>query len=205
MFDTPEEKAALQAAIDEAVQGLKTKNDELILKNKKLAKGQEIDPQTVVDLENQLDAMKGELTTAQKAAKEAVKTAETATKALQAESGFTQKLLVDNGLVSELTKHGVTNPVHLKAAQAMLRSGVQIVADGENRTAKFGDKALADYVKEWATGDEGKHFVAAPNNSGGGAQGGGNAGGKTIKEAAFNDMRPADRAKAMASGMTIVP
>ena len=175
MFDTPEEKAALAAAIDEAVQGLKTKNAELIDKNKKLQKGQEIDPQTVVDLENQLDAMKGELTTAQKAAKEAVKTADTATKALQAESGFTQKLLVDNGLVSELTKHGVTNPVHLKAAQAMLRSGVQIVVDGENRTAKFGDKPLADYVKEWATGDEGKFFVAAPSNSGGGAQGGGNA------------------------------
>lgn len=175
MFDTPEEKSALAAAIDEAVQGLKTKNAELIDKNKKLQKGQEIDPQTVVDLENQLDAMKGELTTAQKAAKEAAKTAETATKALQAESGFTQKLLVDNGLVSELTKHGVTNPVHLKAAQAMLRSGVQIVADGDNRTAKFGDKPLADYVKEWATGDEGKHFVAAPSNSGGGAQGGGNA------------------------------
>lgn len=175
MFDTPEEKVALAAAIDEAVQGLKTKNAELIDKNKKLQKGQEIDPQTVVDLENQLDAMKGELTTAQKAAKEAVKTADTATKALQAESGFTKKLLVDNGLVSELTKHGVTNPVHLKAAQAMLRSGVQIVVDGENRTAKFGDKPLADYVKEWATGDEGKFFVAAPSNSGGGAQGGGNA------------------------------
>ena len=175
MFDTPEEKAALAAAIDEAVEGLKIKNKELIDKNNKLKRGQEIDPQTVIDLESQLDAVKGELTKAQKDAKEAIKNAETATKALQAESGFTQKLLVDNGLVSELTKHGVTNPVHLKAAQAMLRSGVQIVADGENRTAKFGDKPLADYVKEWAAGDEGKHFVAAPSNSGGGAQGGGNA------------------------------
>jgi hypothetical protein len=30
---------------------------------------------------------------------------------------------------------------------------------------------LADYVKEWAGTDEGKAFVSAPVNSGGGAQG----------------------------------
>jgi hypothetical protein len=36
-----------------------------------------------------------------------------------------------------------------------------------------GDKPISEYLKEWATTDEGKHFVAAPNNNGGGSQGGG--------------------------------
>lgn len=187
MFDTPEAKAALAAAIEEATSGLKSKNVELLAELKAARKGQAIDPAEVEKLEAKIDGLTGELTAANKATKDATKAAETATKALAQETGFTQKLLVDNGLVSELTKNGVTNAAHLKAAQAMLRAGVQIVADGESRAAKFGDKPLSDYVKEWAGSDEGKHFVAAPVNSGGGAQGGGGrVQGKTMTRKEFD-------------------
>jgi uncharacterized phage infection (PIP) family protein YhgE len=187
MFDTPEAKAALQEAIETATTALAAKNKELLGELKEARKGQTIDPATVEKLEAKIESLSGELITANKAAKDATKAAETATKALATETGFTSKLLIDNGLVGELTKHGVTNPVHLKAAQAMLRGSVQIVADGESRVAKVGDKLLADMVKEWAASDEGKFFVQAPNNSGGGAGGGGGkSGGKTMTRAEFD-------------------
>jgi hypothetical protein len=204
MFDTPEEKAALKAAIDEAQAALVAKNKELLAELKEAKKGRTIDPADVEKLEQQIEKLSGERDAATKAAKDAGKLAEAATKKLQDESGFTQKLLIDNGLTAELTKHGVTNPVHLKAAQAMLRAGVQIAQDGETRVAKVGEKALADFVKEWAAGDEGKHFVTAANNGGGGAPGGGGKpGAATLSRSAFSALQPAQQAAHVKAGGTL--
>jgi hypothetical protein len=170
---TPEIQAAIDAAVEAATSGLKTKNQELLDKNKRLMKGQEIDPQTVVDLEAQVDKLQGELSASQKSAKESVKTLETLQGQLKAETGFTQKLLIDNGLTDELVKNGVA-PQFLPAVKAMFAGQAQIVAEGDTRTAKIGDKSVSDFVKEWAVSDDGKHFVKAPENSGGGSQGSGN-------------------------------
>jgi hypothetical protein len=65
----------------------------------------------------------------------------------------------------------------------------------------MGDKPLVDAVAEWASSDEGKHFISAPANSGGGAAGGngsqqniapkGNLGGdKTQRVNAIKQMFP---------------
>ena len=170
---TPEIQAAIDAAVEAATNGLKTKNQELLDKNKKLMKGQEIDPQTVVDLEAQIDKLQSDLTVSQKSAKESVKTLEALQTQLKAETGFTQKLLIDNGLTDELVKNGVA-PQFLPAVKAMFAGQAQIVAEGDTRTAKIGDKSVSDFVKEWAVSDDGKHFVKAPENSGGGSQGSGN-------------------------------
>lgn len=176
----PADAKVLQDAIDAAVAPLVSKNRELLDEVKQARKGKQVDPAEVEKLQDQIEKLTEERDAATKASKAAAKAAEDAAKALQAESGFTQRLLIDNGLVSELTKNGVTNAAHLKAAQAMLRAGVTIEVDGENRIAKMGSKALADSVKEWAASDEGKHFVAAPGNSGGGAAGGGGASGADL-------------------------
>lgn len=165
----PEAIAAIDAAVQAAVGPLIAKRDELLGEVKKLrAKSSDgVTPEALAAIEQERDKLQTELSDAKKA----IKASEATAKQLEAERGFTTKLLVDNGLVSELTKHGVTNPVHIKAASALLRGGVQIVADGENRVAKVGEKALADFVKEWASGEEGKFFVSAPSNAGGGAPG----------------------------------
>lgn len=165
----PEAIAAIDAAVQAAVGPLIAKRDELLGEVKKLRKSAEITPEALATVEEERDKLQADLAEARKALKQG----EAVTKQLEAERGFTQRLLVDNGLVSELTKHGVTNPVHIKAASALLRSNVQIVADGDNRVAKVGDKALGDFVAEWAKGDEGKFFVSAPANAGGSAPGGG--------------------------------
>ena len=193
-------EAELDAKIAEAVEGLKTKNQELLAEVKKYKKGQAVDPSEVDKLETTIADLQSKLTTAEKAARIATKDLDTVRKQLETESAFNQRLLVDNGLTEALTKNGVTNPVHLKAAKALLASqGIKIDADGENRVAKLGDKLLADAIKEWASSDEGKHFVAAPGNAGGGAAGSksGNGGAGAGKGKA--DGTPQERAEYFAN------
>lgn len=180
-LNDPEIKEAIKSAVEEATAPLVAKRDELLSEVKKARKGQQIDPETVSQLEGQIETLRGELTAAQKASKTAAADAEKARKALESAEGFTRQLLVDNGLTDALAKAGVTNPVHMKAVKSMLAAQVQIVADGDAKVAKVGEKPLADFVTEWAKGDEGKHFVAAPNNGGGGSHGGGGASAQTPK------------------------
>ena len=182
-LNDPDVKAAIKAAVDEATNGLIAKRDELLNENKQLKKGRTVDPEQVTKLEEQIDTLRDELSAAQKAAKTATTDAEKARKALESESGYVQKLLIDNAMTDALTQAGVKEAVHLKAAKAMLSGQAQIVADGETRLAKIGDKPVKDFIAEWAKGDEGKFFVAAPNNSGGGSQGG-QGGGAATKGAA---------------------
>jgi hypothetical protein len=165
-----EVKAAIQAAIDAEVAGLKAKNNELIDKVKKLQKGQEIDPQTVIDLEAKIDKLQGDLTASQKTVKEQSKLAETLQGQLKTESEFTQRLLIDNGLSDALTLVKV-KPELSKAVKALFANQAQIKVDGDNRKAVIGDKALNEYIDEWSKSDEGKHFIAAPINGGGAAHG----------------------------------
>jgi hypothetical protein len=121
------------------------------------------------------------------------------------ETGYVQKLLIDNGLTTALNESGVKDPVLLKAAKAMFSGQSQVKIDGDNRIAMIGDKSINDYIKEWSLTDEGKYFVAAPQNKGGGASGGGtSAGSKTIPMNEFNAMKPADRAKIISSGISPV-
>lgn len=200
MSDEPKfTQADIDKAIADAKTGLEAKNTELLDEVKKikaeLRKTQEINPADLERLEAENEKLKADLTAAQKQAKDATTAAEKATKALEAESGFTHKLLVENGLREQLAANNVTDPIYQKAAMAMLASGVQIAAEGDTRVAKVGDKALADFVKEWAGTDEGKRLVSAPNNSGGGAPGGGGAGGtgKTVDRATFDGMSQPER------------
>jgi len=183
----PDTKAALKAAIDEAVAGLQTKNTELLAKLKKAQKDATIDPADHAALQAELDATQAKLAEAVKAAKAANTEAEKFKKTYETEAQVAHKLLVDNGLTEALLKAGV-KPEYQKAAKALLSGQVALVADGDNRIAKVGDKALADFIGEWAKGDEGKHFVAAIPNGGGGAPGGGSGAGekKIMTRSAFD-------------------
>jgi hypothetical protein len=178
-LNAPEVQEAIKAAVKEATDGLSSKNKELLAELKEARKGKTINPEDIDKLEGEIETLKGQLAEANKAAKTATTQAEKDRKALESAEGFTQRLLVDNGLNEALAKAGVTNPVHLKAVKSMLAGQVQIVAEGDQRVAKVGDKALAEFVAEWSKGDEGKHFVAAPANGGGGAGGGGGKPGET--------------------------
>ena len=184
-------KAAADAAVSEATAGLLAKNQELLGKVKKLQKDAAIDPAEYQALSEAKDTAEAKLAEALKTVKQATAQAEKDRKALEAETGYVSKLLIDNGLTDALLKAGV-KPEMSKAVKAMLAGQVSLKVEGDKRLAVVGDKALGDFVTEWAQSDEGKHFVAAPANQGGGANGGAQGAGKTkvMARAAYEQLPP---------------
>lgn len=170
----PADQKILEEAVTAAVAKLDKKNKELQSELRKAKQGAEIDPADVERLERELETATNQLAEANKQLKTVSKQAEDAAKALEGEKGYTSKLLVENGLNAALLESGVKNPAHVKAAAALIRTSgqIEIAAEGETRVAKINGKPLADFVKEWAGSDDGKAFVSAPNNAGGGAPGG---------------------------------
>ena len=202
---SPEFKKALKDAVEEATSGLIAKRDELLAEVRQLKKGRAIDPADVEKLENERDEWKAKAEASDKSAKKAIADVEKATKAAADADAREQGLLIDNGLTEALNAAGVTNPAHAKAAKALLRPSLQVVAEGDKRIVKAGDKALAEHVKEWAAGDEGKHFVIAAPASGGGSQGGHKGGGaaKSVTRTQWDSMSHADRAEHSKAGGTV--
>lgn len=178
-----ETKAAIAAEVAKAVEKLEAKNRELIAEKRRQGEGK-IDAAELEKVEAERDKLAADLATVQRELKTVTKTAETATKALEAEKAHTAKLLVSDGLTKALAEAGVTDPKLQRAAAALLRAehGIEVVTEGEARIAKVGDKSLPDFVKTWAQGDDGKTFVAAPVNGGGGATGGTGGGAKSWKD-----------------------
>lgn len=169
----PEVKALLEEAAAEATEALSAKNKELLAElraAKAKAKGSDVDPEEHARLQTQVEELTGKL---DKATKDSNRQIEKLTKDLTDKEGALTQHLIDGGLSTALAKAGVA-PHFMDAAKAMLR-GQAAIKDG---AAVIGDKPLADHVTEWAGTDQGKHFITAPANSGGGGQGG-NGGGKT--------------------------
>jgi hypothetical protein len=175
-MNDPKDKEAVQKLIDDAVDkstsALEAKRTELLAEVRKLKKKSDVDPDDHQAALDKIAELEGHIAENGKALKKLETETGTHKKAYETEAAYVQRLLVDNGLSETLVKAGV-KVEFLPAVKAMLASRVQIVADGDSRTAKVGDKALAEYVGEWAKSDEGKHFVAAQGNAGSGALGGG--------------------------------
>ncbi|NMU88406.1 hypothetical protein HGQ98_00695 [Achromobacter ruhlandii] len=169
----PEVKALLEEAAAEATEALSAKNKELLAElrqAKAKAKGSEIDPEEHARLQTLVEELTSKL---DKVTKDSTRQIEKLTKDLTDKEGALTQHLIDGGLSTALAKAGVAPPF-LDAAKAMLR-GQAAIKDG---AAVIGDKPLADHVTEWAGTDQGKHFITAPANSGGGGQGG-SGGGQT--------------------------
>ena len=201
-------------AVAKATAGLKAKNDELLGKLK--AQKDELSA-----LKSQFDEIQAarESAEAEKAEKEGdiaklreqmearhKKELEKLAASLDAEKGVNHKLLVENGLSAALTKAGV-KPEYMDAAKALLQTQSKIELsdiDGQ-RAAIVEGKPLAEFVTGWAQGDTGKHFVAAPANSGGNAQGalGADGSGKTMSRKEFEGLPPARQSALSQEGITL--
>ena len=86
----------------------------------------------------------------------------------------------DTALKTALAEAGISNPVFVKAATAMLRDQIKMDGDAPVVEGAMGPKPLADFVKGWAASDEGKAFVSPP--AGGGAKGAEQGGQKPLSE-----------------------
>ena len=169
-------KDAVDAAIRELnteheqdIQGLKAKNTELIDKLKKAQDGK-IDAQAVERLETQLEEAQNQLKQVTKDHKKAVKDLEESRTTLEQVQTRGRETAIDAALTEQLTGAKVPTAL-LGGAKALLKAKVQAVDENGTLVIKAGDKALGDFIKEWSLGDEGKHYVSAGGNTGGGAGG----------------------------------
>jgi len=89
-------------------------------------------------------------------------------KLTESNSGLNTNLhnvIVDGGLTDSLAKVGVL-PHFMDAAKALLKGQVTIV----DNKAVVGEQPLSEFMTTWS-GEAGKHYIGAADNSGGGASG----------------------------------
>ena len=194
-------QAELDAAIEESNTGLVAKNKELVKEKQNALKKLE-NYGDVEKLYEKIEALETERDTFAKQFKDTTKQLEQVSKTLESESGFTSKLLLDNGLTDALVNAGVKKEL-LPAVKALLSGQAKVVADGNARKAVIGEKDLSAFITEWSASDEGKHFIQAPANNGGGANGSQNSNdssSKTVTRQHFDGMSHVERSQFAVSG-----
>jgi outer membrane murein-binding lipoprotein Lpp len=201
----PEGKKMTLEELQEKVNELAESNKSLVAKNKELlnevkvfkdkARGVEIDPAEFQSIKTELEEARGQLAKVEKLSKTEL---DKLSNDIKKKDAALQKHLLDGGLTDALAKAGV-KAEYMDATKALLRERAGINVDGDNYMAVFGDKPLLDGVKEWATSDAGKHFIAAPANSGGGANGSG-GGKQKINRADFDKKSPIEKAQYVQNG-----
>lgn len=160
------------ALIEEVTAPLVGKTKELLgeLRSAKAkAKGSDIDPEDYARLQSEVEELSGKLGNTEKMSKAEIAKL---SKSLQEKDGALNGLLVDSGITEALAKAGVA-PHYVNPLKAMFKTQAQLVNENGAYKAVIGDKGVSDAISAYLSGDEGKHFVAAPANSGGGAQGSG--------------------------------
>lgn len=182
---------AVKAAVDAEVSGLKAKNAELTSELREARKGKTIDPVELERLQEKLDTITAERDTALKTASASAKDMEKFKKAAEDATGKVQSLASSVQLKDALGAANVAKQF-VPAVEAMLKPLTTVREVDGALVAYVGDKTLSDHVKLWAQGDDGKHFIAAGANGGGGSAGDGGAkgGSKTMSRTAFDALDP---------------
>lgn len=190
-----DELLANVASLQESTKGLKAD----LAKAKAKAKGADIDPEEHAALQSKVEELQAALSKTEGNSKKEI---EKLTNSLKEKDGALNKYLVEAGLTDALVKAGV-KPEFLEAGKALLKSQTTINSEYQ---PLIGDKPLAEAVKEWAAGEAGRHFVAAPANNGGGAQGGSGSGSgnKQVSRQQFDSFSPAQRMEFAKAGGQVV-
>lgn len=192
-----------EAAHETAITGLKAKNKELLGKLKNANSG-EAKPEEIERLEGEIETLKEAGKAAAKTIKTLTAERDTHKTTAETESKAARKLTVDTALTSELLSANVGKQFLGALRDSISLKVTDVKVDGENRTPMVGDKSLSDYVKAFASSDEGKHYVVAPANGGSGALGGKAPGsGKTMARSAFEALAPKAQAAYMTEGGTL--
>lgn len=172
-LQSAEAKAAIEAAVDEAVKSLKSKNQELLgkiheMKDKVKTLEAEKDEAETKAAEKSGDVNKVREQIENKFKKEI----ETRDSTIAKLSGQLETHVIGEGLTQALVKAKVS-PALMDAAKALIKLNYKgEVGDNDGKPfAKFDGKAVDEFVTAWAQSDAGKHFVSADNNSGGGSNG----------------------------------
>lgn len=198
--DTDEGKAELQKLIDAATDGLKAKNAELLGDMKKQKTEFQGIKDQLKEIQDAKDAAEAEAAAKggdvekvkQQLQTKYQKEIEALNAKLSAKDEKLNSILIDGGLTEALAKANIA-PQYMDAARALVKTSFKaevVEADGKS-IAQIDGKPITEFVTSWSQGDQGKHFVAAQNNSGGGANGS-NGGGKAVN-AELSKLSPVER------------
>lgn len=148
-----------------------------IVKLKAKAKGAEIDPEEHAALQSQVAELSEKLGKTEKAYKTEL---EKLNGQLAEKSGALDKFVLDGSLTNELVKAKV-KPEFMEASKALLKGQAKLEFKDGSPIVLIDGKPLNEAIKGWTESEQGKHFIQAPANSGGGSEGGqGGASGKTV-------------------------
>lgn len=149
-----------------------------------------IKPEDFAKLEEENATLRQSKADAEKALKKAESEAKGAKETAEQFRERTHKLVKDDGLRKALVETGIKKE-YLDAVHALLRDSIQVddekgeaFALSKDKDGKESRASVADYVKAWGAGEQGKNFVGVPASSGGGAQGGGSGSGASSSLAA---------------------
>ena len=78
----------------------------------------------------------------------------------------------DNSKVSALIEQAIGKNGILEPAQELMRAHLSMGVSVKDGVAMRGDRPLEDFITDYMSSDQAKHFKAAAENSGGGATGG---------------------------------
>ena len=156
------------------VEDLKSQNEAMNNKNSELLKelrtaknkNKELDFDTYNKVLEENDTLKGQLSKLTNDLGLKTKDLEKVNGLLSEKDNYLKNLTLENALNENLAKIGVKSE-YSTAVKALLKSQAKV----EDNNVIIGDKSINDFMTEWQNG-EGKAFIAAPQNSGSGANGG---------------------------------
>lgn len=93
-----------------------------------------------------------------------------------------------------MAEAGIAKPF-MPAVEAMMKDKIKV----EGTDVYLDEKPVSEALKEWANSDDGKHYVAAPANSGGGTHDSGKANGAGKREMSRSDFDALGQAERMAA------
>ena len=155
------------------VEDLKSQNEAMNNKNSELLKelrtaknkNKELDFDTYNKVLEENDTLKGQLSKLTNDLGLKTKDLEKVNGLLSEKDNYLKNLTLENALNENLAKIGVKSE-YSTAVKALLKSQSKV----EDNNVTIGDKSINDFMTEWQNG-EGKAFIAAPANSGSGANG----------------------------------
>ena len=194
--DKLDEIVGKNESLEASVNGLKAD----LVKLKAKAKGADIDPEEHANLQAQVAELTSKLENEGKTSKKEI---ERLSNLIKEKDGALSTHLLDAGLTDALVKSKV-KPELIDAAKALLGKQAMIKNNDGKYEAVIGEKALGEYIKEWASSESGKHFVAPDSNAGGGANGGDKGSqGKTISRTDWDTKSHAERANLAKEGFKV--
>jgi len=120
---------------------------------------------------------------------------------LEQKDGLVNKHVKMAALQKAMAENNIAKPF-MPAVEAMMRDRIKL----EGEDVYLDEKPVSDFFKNWSQSDEGKHYIAAQANSGGGSNTAKSSGGaeKEISRADFEALSGSDRMTAIKSGAKVV-